>query len=135
MMSRQENDNTTFSPHLAIKNVRAGMEFYQKAFGAKELRRWSNLDGSIHVAEMEINGAMFHLHEESLNSKQLSPETTKATTSLIGLFVPDPDKIVERAARCWRSYLEPVQDFDYGYRQGVVVDPFGHQWLVQKRIG
>ena len=21
-----------------------------------------------------------------------------------------------------------MQDYEYGYRQGIVVDPFGHQW-------
>jgi uncharacterized glyoxalase superfamily protein PhnB len=27
-----------------------------------------------------------------------------------------------------------MQDYDYGYRQGVIADPFGHQWLFEKRI-
>lgn len=83
------------------------MEFYQKAFGAKELRRWSNDDGSVHVAEMEINGAMFHLHEEVPHSKQISPETAKATTLLIGLFVPDPHQLVQQAAAAGGSCFKP----------------------------
>ncbi len=53
-----------FAPHLACKNVWAAMEFYKKAFGAVELRKWSNPDGSVHVAEMSIDDAMFHIHEE-----------------------------------------------------------------------
>jgi PhnB protein len=134
-MSQQENKNATFfAPHLTLKNVKAGMEFYQKAFGAKELRRWSNDDGSVHVAEMEINGAMFHLHEETPRDKQLSPETVKATTLLIGLFVPDPDKLFQGAIHAGGKILNAMQDNDYGYRQGIVVDLFGHQWLIQKKI-
>jgi uncharacterized glyoxalase superfamily protein PhnB len=28
----------------------------------------------------------------------------------------------------------PVQDDDYGYRQRIVRDPEGHEWLIQKKI-
>ncbi len=110
------------------------MEFYKKAFGAVELRRWSNPDDSVHVAEMAIDGAMFHLHEEVPKANELSPETVKATTSLIGLFVANPDSLVNSAVAAGGRELSPVQDFDYGYRQGKVADPFGHQWLIQKKI-
>jgi len=134
-MAQQQNTNSTFfAPHLALKNVKAGLEFYEKAFGAKELRRFSNDDGSIHVAEMAISGAMFHLHEESLRSNQLSPETVKATTLLIGLFVPEPDKLMQQATDAGGIVSSPIQDYDYGYRQGIITDPFGHQWLLQKKI-
>ena len=110
------------------------MHFYEKAFGAKELRRWSNPDGSVHVAEMEILGALFHLHEETVRSSQLSPENVKSTTVLIGLFTPDPDKLFRQAVDAGAVIQSPMQDYDYGYRQGTLVDPFGHQWLVQKKI-
>ena len=123
-----------FAPQLALINVLAGMDFYKKAFGAIELRRWSNPDGSVHVAEMEIDGAMFHLHEESQHSKQLSPESLHATTLLIGLFVSDPHHVVKHAETAGGKISSPVQDYDYGYRQGIIADPFGHQWLIQKKI-
>jgi uncharacterized glyoxalase superfamily protein PhnB len=32
------------------------------------------------------------------------------------------------------SLLIPAQDYDYGYRQGVLQDPYGHQWLIQMNI-
>ena len=47
---------TFFAPQLTLRNVLAGMAYYQRAFGAIELRRWSNPDGSVHVAEMAIEG-------------------------------------------------------------------------------
>lgn len=134
-MSYPENKSTTFfAPHLAIKIVKPAMEFYQKAFDAKELRRFSNEDGSVHVAEMEIDGALFHIHEEVLRHNQISPETARVTTTLIGLFTPDPDKLFQQAVALGARIVDPIQDFDYGYRQGVVQDPFGHQWLIQKKI-
>ncbi len=134
-MVQQDNTiSTFFVPHLAIKNVKAAMEFYQKAFGAKELRKWSNEDGSVHVAEMEIEGVLFHIHEEVKRSQQLSPESIHGTTVLIGLFTPHPDLLMQRAAHAGGIISSPIQDYDYGYRQGRITDPFGHQWLIQKKI-
>ena len=123
-----------FAPHLSLKNVAAGIEFYQKAFGAVELKRWSNDDGSVHVAEMTIEGLLFHIHEETPRVAQLSPETLKATTSLIGLFTPNLDRLFNDAVACGGKVVSEMQDFDYGYRQGIVADPFGHQWLLEKKI-
>lgn len=123
-----------FAPQLIIKVVLPAMDYYKKAFSAKELRRWSNPDGSVHVAEMEIGGALFHIHEESKNSNQLSPESVDASTSLIGIFVDDPHRLIKNAEAAGGQVISPVQDFDYGYRQGIIVDPFGHQWLIQKKI-
>src|ERR1041385_3773897 len=98
-----------FAPQLFLKNVLEAMNFYKKAFGAIELRRWSNPDGSVHVAEMEIGGAMFHLHQESPNSKQLSTETINATSVLIGVFVSDPHEMVKQAEAAGGRISSPVQ--------------------------
>jgi PhnB protein len=129
-----QTNTTFFAPHLAIKLVRPAMEFYQKAFDARVLRTFEH-EGRLHVAEMEIGGAMFHLHEETPRHQQLSPEQVTATTVLIGVFTPDPDRFLKQAAEAGGRILSPMQDFDYGYRQGVVEDPFGHQWMLQKKIG
>lgn len=128
------NNPTFFAPHPFLKNVRAAMDFYIKAFDAVELRRWDNDDGSVHVAEMSINGAMFHLHEEVKRTNELSPDTVNAVTSSIGLFCEDPDKLFNAAIAAGGKQLSAMQDYDYGYRQGTVVDPFGHYWLIQKKI-
>mgnify|MGYP005811220689 CR=1 FL=1 len=125
---------TQFAPHLAIKVLRPAIEFYEKGLGAKTVRTFDNADGSIHVAEMTLDGLVFHLHEESLRNRQLSPETVSSTSVLIGVFVADPDGLYERAISAGATVNSPMQDYDYGYRQGTVVDPFGHQWLIQKRL-
>ena len=83
---------------IQASDARSLIKFYQKAFDAIILKTWDNADGSVHVAEMEIQGALFHLHEEVSRSQQLSPETTKATTSLIGIFTPDTDRFMQQAA-------------------------------------
>jgi PhnB protein len=125
---------TFFAPHLTVRNVLAELNFCKAAFGALELRRFSNPDGSVHVAEMSIGGALFHIHEEMPGSAEMSPETLKGTSSAIGLFVPDPAATVRNAVAAGGRETSPMKDYDYGYRQATMMDPAGHVWLIQKRI-
>ncbi|MEN0057086.1 MAG: VOC family protein [Mucilaginibacter sp.] len=124
----------TFAPQLVIPNGVTDISFYINAFGATELRRFSNDDGTIHVSELSINGALFHLHEQTQRIAAVSPDTHKSTTVTIGLFVDDVHAVVEQAIKSGARLQSAVQDYDYGYRQGEVVDPFGHQWLIEKAI-
>ena len=126
---------TTFIPQLYVgKNGAEAVEFYKKAFDAIELRRWSNDDGTVHVSELEIGGAMFHIHEEKPGAGQLSPGLCGGVTAIMGLMVPDPDAVMTKALAAGATELSPMQDYDYGYRQGDVKDPFGHLWMIEKII-
>lgn len=129
-------ENTTFfAPMIYLKQVAPAIEFYKNAFDAIVLRQWNNDDGSVHVAEMSINGALFHMHEESTRNNDLSPETLRGTSIAIGLFVDEPHAVMTKAVAAGGTELDPVQDYDYDYRQGTLADPFGHHWVLQKKIG
>lgn len=125
-------DTTThFAPELHIPNGITSIDFY-KQFGATENFCFRNDDGSIHVAELELNGAIFHVHETMRNA--LEPISAKGVTAVIGLFVPDVAAIMQKAILAGATEINPVTDHDYGYRQGMFQDPFGHYWQVQKKI-
>lgn len=128
------NEQTFFSPMLYIPNGISEVHFYTKAFDASELRRFSNDDGTIHVVELSIHGALFHIHEQNPDRVAFSPDHHKGTTVNIGLFVPDVDAVVERSLAAGARILTPAQDYDYGYRQAEIIDPFGHIWTIQKKI-
>lgn len=129
-----EINKTSFAPQLYIKSGVRDIEFYSKAFAAIELRRWTNDDGSVHVAELSIDGAIFHLHEESLKSGFFDPEKYNGTTVAIGLFVSDVDAFMNSAIAAGAKEISPAQNYDYGYRQGEIQDPFGHRWLIEMKI-
>ena len=118
---------------LIIPNGLTDVSFYTEAFGAVELRRFSNDDGSIHVLEFDLDGAIFHLHEQ-WETKLISPAKAGASTVSVNIFVDDVDAVVARAVAAGAKVTSPVQDFDYGYRQGDIIDPFGHCWQIQKKI-
>ncbi len=123
-----------FAPVLYLINVAAAIAFYKNAFNANELRRRSNDDGSVHVAEMIMGNTLFHLHEEVARERELSPHTLNGTPVVLGLFVANPDDFAARSIAAGAVETSPVQDYDYGYRQVGITDPFGHHWVFQKRI-
>jgi PhnB protein len=125
----------TFIPQLYVeKNGAQAVEFYKLAFDAIELRRWTNDDGTVHVSELEIGGAIFHIHEEKPSEGQFSPQTSGGITAVMGLMVSDPDAMMAKALAAGAKERRPMQDYDYGYRQGEVIDPFGHWWMFEKVI-
>ncbi|MGZ3750747.1 MAG: VOC family protein [Mucilaginibacter sp.] len=126
------NHKTTFVPVLSVSSGISDIEFYKNAFGAETLWRINNPDGTVHVAAFLINGAQFRLHEEG--SRTLSPSKTGSTTVTIGLVVDDVHAAVARAVTAGALLLSPVKDYEYGYRQGEIRDPFGHHWLIEKLL-
>ncbi|NCD70076.1 VOC family protein [Mucilaginibacter agri] len=121
-----------FIPMLSIKSGTFNIDFYKNVFGAIELRRFSNDDGSIHVSELSINGSMFRLHEEGINLK--SPLDFGVTTVDVHLMVNHVDSLMAKAIEFGASNVSPAVDYEYGYRQGEFTDPFGHRWVIEKVI-
>ena len=88
---------TTFVPVLTIGNAITNIDFYEKAFGARELWRISNPDGSLHVAAFSIDAVVFRLHEQSQGGKNKDPAGAGFTTVTIGLQVDDVHAVFAKA--------------------------------------
>ncbi len=129
-MSNSEN-STHFAPELLIPKGTTEIDFYKK-FGAIEHFCFRNEDGSIHVAELEFKGAIFHVHE--IMRDALEPVSANGVTAVIGLFVPNVEEVMLQAILAGATLINPTTDYEYGYRQGMFKDPFGHYWQIQKKI-
>ena len=125
--------STFFAPELYIANGVKDISFYKNAFDATENLCFTNDDGSIHVAELCIGEAIFHVHEIT-SAHFFTPATYNGCTCCIGLFVPDVDIVMNQAIIAGAVEISPATDYDYGYRQGTIKDPFGHYWQIQKKI-
>jgi PhnB protein len=132
-MMTPQGANTHFAPELHIPNGTFNIDFY-KNFGAVEHFCFRNDDGSIHVAELDFNGAIFHIHETTRSFDSLEPASAKGVTTVIGLFVPNVDEVMRKAIHAGATQINPPKDYEYGYRQGMFKDPFGHYWQIQKKI-
>ena len=129
------NTQPAFAPQLYIPSGTKDLSFYTNGIGAQELYRFTNEDGSVHVAEFSIEGTIFHVHENNRpNDGQLLPHSIKGVTCLIGLFVDDVELYLQRAVKHGAGLIMPTTDFDYHYRQAEIRDRFGHIWVFQKKI-
>ena len=128
-----ENPKPFFAPQLLINNGVKDISFYANAFDATENFCLRNDDDSVHVAELSIDGTIFHLHEIT-KQHFFSPDKHNGTTAIIGLFVPDVGAVMNKAIEAGAVEISAVKDYEYGYRQGEIIDPFGHHWLIEKKI-
>src|SRR6188768_1354565 len=106
-----KDNKTFFAPELFINNGIKDISFYEKAFGASEQMRFTNDDGSIHVVEFSIDGAIFHLHEITANPYFFSPGKNNGTTTCIGLFVSNVDEVMSKAIKAGAIEISPAQDY------------------------
>jgi PhnB protein len=125
---------TDLYPFLAVRDVARAVDYYAEAFGAiEEGERLAAPDGRL-VAVLLIDGRHVGVATEAPELGTPSPETAGATTVRISLEVEDPDAVAARAVAAGGTEMFPVGDQPYGMRQGRVVDPFGHHWLIGKRL-
>jgi len=121
---------TALYPFLAVRDTDAAIAFYAEAFGATVRERVEAPGGNPIVAVLEIAGMPFGVATEAPELGTPSPEAAGATTVRVSLHVDDPDATAARAVAAGATEMFPVADQPYGLRQGRVVDPFGHHWLI-----
>ena len=118
------------TPYLSVRGAAQAIEFYKKAFGAKEIMRMSGPDGKLGHAEIRIGDSRVMLSDEYEAMAFLGPQSRGGTTVHIHLYVRDVDATVARATAAGAKVVRPVQDQFYGDRTGSIEDPFGHVWHV-----
>lgn len=120
--------------YICVSDANAAIDFYQRAFGARELFRLTEPSGRIGHAELDFNGTTLMIAEEYDELGIRSPLSLKGTTLTLHLHVDNADTLVERALSCGATLEMPMRDHFYGERSGSVFDPFGHRWLIGHSI-
>jgi PhnB protein len=123
----------TITPVLAVRDAAAATDFYARAFGAVEVTRTTSPEGRI-VVELALGDARIRVADEALEAGNPSPAALGGTAVRLNLLVPDPDGTVRHAIAAGATEVHPVADQPYGLRQGRIVDPFGHQWLIGRPL-
>jgi PhnB protein len=121
-----------FSAMLHVPgDVRDAIDFYKRAFGATV--GWSTPPGEDMVAQLSVEGAEFWVHpaSEAIGNPAPPPDGTAVRLMLI---VDDPDAVCDRAVAAGAVIRFPVQDHEYGWRDGSIVDPLGHRWDIGKPL-
>ena len=126
---------TTVIPYLIIKNAADAIDFYKKAFGAKEAyARITDSTGRVGHAEIRIGESTLMLADEHPEIGAVSPQTLGGSPMSFFVSVPDADTIVNRAAAAGGRITRPIEDTFYGHRSGEITDPFGYRWTFSTKI-
>jgi len=127
----------TVMPYLCVAGAAPAIDCYVGAFRAGEHHRMVGGDGRIGHAEIVIGNSRIMLADEYPEAGVLAPTTRGGTSTNFTLTTPDGptlDAMFGRALELGAVELRPVADQFYGYRQGTLVDPFGHQWSIRAPI-
>jgi PhnB protein len=120
-------------PYLIVKNAAGAIDFYKKAFGAKERLRMAK-DGRVQHAEIEIGDSCVMLADENPEIGARSPEHYGGSPVSLMVYVTDCDAIYKQAlAAGAKSEREPTDQF-YGDRMAGVVDPSGYRWYLGTHV-
>lgn len=123
-------------PYLVIKDAAKAIEFYEKAFGAKEIGRISTPDGKVGHSELQVGDSRIMLSEESPDWGTKSPQSLGNTPVSLCIYAENVDEVYQRAidAGAKADKGMELQDQFYGDRSGTVTDPFGHKWTIATHI-
>ncbi|WP_067828853.1 VOC family protein [Actinomadura kijaniata] len=120
----------SLNSYLCVDDARRALDWYAEAFGAR-LRGEPIVmeDGRIGHAELAVGDSVLMLADEWPELDLLGPTARGGPSQSLYLRVPDVDTIFDRAVELGARPVRPVTDYDFG-RNGVVLDPFGHRWMI-----
>ena len=124
----------TATPYLVVDDAAEALEYYKKAFGAKERGRMEAPDGKIGHAEIQIGDSLVMLSDPFPQASTRTPKELGGTTASVFLYVEDVDKVVQRAVDAGATVTMEVEDQFWGDRFGTITDPFGHSWSVATHV-
>ncbi|NBM17387.1 VOC family protein [Streptomyces sp. GC420] len=135
-------------PHIMVDDAAAAIDFYRRAFGAREEFRLEAPAGGILHAEISIGasasgsgsgaesgpGSVLMLGDSAGTDETYAAFAAPAslggrTTVTLHVFVPDVDGLAERAEAAGAEVVEPPTDTFHGNRTVILKDPFGHIWV------
>jgi PhnB protein len=117
---------TAVTPWIISRDTAGLLDFLGRAFGAEELTRVPNADGTIGHAEARIGDAIVMLFD--------SPKGWPDTPAFLRLYVDDADMVISRAIASGAVLISNVTHLAFGDRVGRIRDPFGNVWWLHARV-
>jgi PhnB protein len=124
----------TVTPYLAVEDATEAIEYYTKAFDAKERVRMETPDGKVGHAELEFGDSLVMLSDPFPQASTKPPNELGGTSVSVFMYVEDVDAVVKRAVDAGAMVTMEVADQFWGDRFGSVKDPFGHLWSIATHV-
>ena len=125
-ISYQAEGYTTVAPWLVTDDTGALFDFIAVAFDGVELARVETEDGAIGHGEIRIGDTLVLAFDRRAD--------WPALPALLRVWVPDPDRSVERAVAAGAVVVTPLSNNAFGQRGARIRDPFGNIWWVETQV-
>jgi PhnB protein len=123
------------TPYLTVRDARAAIDFYRRAFGARQKLLLEEPDGRVGHATLGVGRAEIYLADEHPELERIvGPETLGGSSVTIDLEVEDVDAVVDSAVAAGAELVRAPDHPTSGVQAGKVRDPFGHVWLITRII-
>lgn len=123
----------TLTPYIVVSDARAARDWYMEVFAATERGEpHVDSDGTIGHMELGLGDAVLMFSETSDLYPEVpvsAPDSPTTFSHSLHLDVPNVDETVVLARRRGAVVEREPTDQPYG-RGAVIVDPFGHRWLL-----
>lgn len=119
---------------LTVSDVKAAVNFYQKAFGFTKRGVMNGPDGKPMHAELTLRGTTLMLGPENPQSGAQSAKTIGASPVTLYLTAENVDKVIAKAVKFGATPKGPVIDMFWGDRCGTIADPDGNTWMIATHI-
>ena len=123
----------TLTAYIAVDDAAGAIDFYQRAFGARERSRMEAEDGRIAHAALEIGDSVLMLSDTSSDEVR-PPLALGGTTTSMFMYVDDVDAVFDQAVSEGATVSAEVADQFWGDRFGTLTDPYGHHWSIATHI-
>lgn len=124
----------SLTAYLIVKGGAAAIEFYKKAFDAKDHFLMNGPNGCVAHASLTIGNSIVMMADENPQMGAMSPSTLKGSAVSMVLYVEDVDTVFKRAVDAGAIVKLPVENKFYGDRAGTIIDPFGHMWTIMTHV-
>lgn len=118
------------TPYLVIDGASKAIDFYIRAFGAKEIDRAPMPDGTLLHATIRIGDSVIMMSDEFPGSDSKSPTSAGTTTFNLHIYSKDVSRLWNQAIDAGAKPRMPLENQFWGERYGKLRDPFGHTWSV-----
>lgn len=116
--------------YLCVDDVDAAIDFYGRAFGAREHFRLTAPDGRVGHAEVYFGAHIVMLADAFPEMGVNAPGADGCGPVSLHLHVDDADAMFAAAVAAGATEERAPEDQFYGERSAAVRDPFGYRWLL-----
>src|SRR5438067_13382640 len=124
----------TVTPYLSINGAAAAIDWYKKAFGAKEIVREPTPDGKLMHAQIRIGDSIVMMSDVFPGASSQSPDVLGNSSVTLQVYTKNVDKLWQQAVDAGAKVSMPLDNQFWGERYGKLKDPFGHNWSLSQRV-